>query len=429
MMHFQPPSLHGKGAVGRPLVVAASARESIRLPPAGRLRSKMQTPSRPHSNVELATMTGKALCACYLLSACRRLSHSARAAGPAPGPPHFPGLSLKMSSKTYSSEVRAALAAGGVFAVDKPKDVTSADVVQFILDTICNVLGGKLTKVGHGGTLDPNATGVLVLGVGSGTRMLQSFLDGSKAYEAEVMLGSETDTQDCKGSVVAEAAYDHVTNETLDAALPSFIGDIQQVPPMYSALKVNGQRLYRLAHRGIGVERKARQVTVHKLQVLNFKPPRILLNVECGKGLYIRTLGTDLAHAVGSRGHVSELRRTRSGEVNISDCLSIEEASDAERIANSLQQKALPTRPPSHRRQHLLQQARPEPSWLSRRSTGVRQHSVRRSSRRSKHRDAPRRRPLPPLPLLSPQMPQPLSPPRVVEECLSLRDLLLKGSM
>jgi len=369
----QPRSLlpHIPAVAGLPPVVAAAAIERMRLPAMGASNSKRGCPSRLHSSVSVATtMMGKALCACSLLSTCRKLSHAVRAAGPATGPPPLPAFSRKAPSKTYSSQVQAALEAGGVFAVDKPKDVTSQDVVQFVLDTVCNVLGGTLTKVGHGGTLDPNATGVLVLGVGSGTRMLQSFLDGSKAYEAEVMLGSETDTQDCKGCVVAEAAYDHVTNETLQAALPDFIGDIQQVPPMYSALRINGQRLYRLARRGVEVEREARPVTVHKLKVLNFKPPRILLSVDCGKGLYIRTLGTDLARAVGSVGHVSELRRTRSGEFSISDCLSIKEASDAERIASALRQKELPSRP-GRRRQHLLHRACPEPSRSSRRSTAL----------------------------------------------------------
>ncbi|CAE8640379.1 unnamed protein product, partial [Polarella glacialis] len=197
----------------------------------------------------------------------------------------------------HCRRIGSTLAAGGVFAVDKPRGPTSADIVEVVAQTVREKLGNPAFKVGHGGTLDPEATGVLVLGIGSGTRMMTSFLHGSKAYEATVTMGSETDTEDASGKVVATAPFEHVTKEKMEEIMPQFLGEILQVPPMFSALRVNGKRLYELAHQGVTVEREARKVLVHKLELLAFEPPTFSIRVECGGGLYVRTLGKDLARA------------------------------------------------------------------------------------------------------------------------------------
>lgn len=222
------------------------------------------------------------------------------------------------------------LANGGVFAVDKPAGPTSAEVVAQVLEAVSAKVGSA--KVGHGGTLDPFATGVLVLGLGLGTRMLQRFLHGGKEYVATIKMGSETNTQDGSGSVLRTAAFDDVQRSSLEEALAGFRGTIRQVPPMFSALKVKGQRLYKLAMEGKEVPRDPREVEVHDLELLDFEPPHFTLRVRCGGGLYVRTLGHDIAQAVGTVGHVTSLRRTAVGDFKEADCLSLEEAQVPEKI-------------------------------------------------------------------------------------------------
>lgn len=233
--------------------------------------------------------------------------------------------------------------------MDKPEGPTSADVVALVLEAVMSRLGGAATKVGHGGTLDPFASGVLVIGIGLGTRMLKNFLHGSKTYQATVRMGIETDTQDSAGTTVKTDPFDCVTREALEEVIPSYRGSIMQVPPMYSALKVKGKRLYQLAQAGKEVIRKPREVQVHALDLTSFEPPRFSLHVECGGGLYVRTLGHDLAKAVGTCGHVESLRRTAVGEFLEAECLSLEAAQDPEQIAPRLRRVAVPL-PPRRRR-------------------------------------------------------------------------------
>ncbi|CAE8685509.1 unnamed protein product, partial [Polarella glacialis] len=142
--------------------------------------------------------------------------------------------------------------------------------------------------------------------------------------------------EDASGKVVATAPLEHVTKEKMEEIMPQFLGEILQVPPMFSALRVNGKRLYELAHQGVTVEREARKVLVHKLELLAFEPPTFSIRVECGGGLYVRTLGKDLARAAGTMGHVVSLRRTHVGDFLEEDCLSLEEAKDAANIADRL---------------------------------------------------------------------------------------------
>eukprot|EP00903_Cladosiphon_okamuranus_P016040 g14810.t1 len=186
---------------------------------------------------------------------------------------------------------------------------------------------GPKVKVGHGGTLDPMATGVLVIGVGRGCRELSNYLQGSKAYRAEALLGYETDTQDSDGEATVHGEWGHVTAEGVGAALKRFLGDITQVPPMFSALHKDGQRLYELARKGITVEREARPVTVYSLRQTEPPPrlPLLGLELECGGGFYVRTLIEDLARALGTRGHMTALERTKQGPFEIEDAVHLDD--------------------------------------------------------------------------------------------------------
>lgn len=208
----------------------------------------------------------------------------------------------------------------GLCAVYKPKGCTSADVVARV-KRILNQ-GGKKIKVGHGGTLDPMAEGVLVLGIGDGTKQLTKYLSGSKGYTAVGLLGTAFDTLDITGTETSTASYDHVTTKILDDALPNFRGDIQQLPPMFSALKSKGKRLYDLAREGIEVERELRNVSVYNLELLpHRKLPEFELQIECSGGFYVRSLIADVSTAVNTVGCMSELIRTKQAMFHVRDCL------------------------------------------------------------------------------------------------------------
>jgi tRNA pseudouridine55 synthase len=194
----------------------------------------------------------------------------------------------------------------GVLVVDKPKGVTSFDVVA----EVRRAFGER--RVGHAGTLDPMATGVLPVCLGEATKLVPFLQDGEKVYEAELLLGVTTETQDAEGSVVSRREV-NVGRAQLEAAIPPFVGRILQKPPMHSALRVGGKRLYEFARQGVEVEREARPVEVHAVDVLEFAPPRVRLRVRCGKGTYIRALAADLGEALGCGAHLTALRRTRVG--------------------------------------------------------------------------------------------------------------------
>ncbi len=195
----------------------------------------------------------------------------------------------------------------GVLVVDKPKGITSFDVVR----EVRRALGVK--KVGHTGTLDPMATGVLPVCIGDGTKVAQFITEATKAYDATVKLGATTDTLDAEGKTLATRPVPHLTRELLEAALERFRGPIQQVPPMYSAIKVGGKRLYELARAGEEVERQPRAVTVFELVLRDFSADEVKLSVRCSKGFFVRTLAADLGEALGCGAHLCALRRTQSG--------------------------------------------------------------------------------------------------------------------
>lgn len=206
----------------------------------------------------------------------------------------------------------------GIVIVDKPQGWTSQDVTA----RLRRVFGTR--RIGHGGTLDPMATGVLPVFVGRATRAVEFFEHAEKTYETVLLLGKKTDTQDVTGTVLEERAVD-VTESQVEEVLARFRGEIMQVPPMYSALKVNGQKLYELARKGKQVERQPRPVTVYELTVLSFENNRLSLRVRCSKGTYIRTLCEDIGQALGCLGCMEALRRTQAGEYRLEDAVALED--------------------------------------------------------------------------------------------------------
>ena len=209
----------------------------------------------------------------------------------------------------------------GVINVRKEKGMTSFSVVAR-----CRRIFGQ-KKIGHTGTLDPDAEGVLVVCLGKGTKLVDMLSHGTKTYEAVLMLGCVTDTQDTSGTVLREYEVD-VSPDEAEAAVLSFEGPQMQVPPMYSALKVDGKKLVDLARRGIEVERKAREVTFSDIEILETDLPRIRFRVTCSKGAYIRTLCEDIGMKLGCGGCMESLLRTRTGRFEISEALTLDEISE-----------------------------------------------------------------------------------------------------
>ncbi len=206
-----------------------------------------------------------------------------------------------------------------IINIDKPMDWTSFDVVRKIRNTT------GIKKVGHAGTLDPFATGVLIVLTGKNTKRQNEFMDMPKTYVAEILLGRQTDTGDRTGTVIESAPVPELSESTILAALAEFHGEIEQIPPMYSAKKVNGQKLYKLARKGKTVERKPSLVTIYDIQLTSWSSDQINISVKCGRGTYIRVLAEDIAQKLGTLAHVKELERTAIGDYRVEDALSIPE--------------------------------------------------------------------------------------------------------
>ena len=222
----------------------------------------------------------------------------------------------------------------GFLNLNKPTGRTSSDLVVFVRKRL-----PRGTAVGHGGTLDPEASGVLPVCVGSATRLFDYIVDKRKTYIARIRLGVETDTQDAMGRVVAERPVD-AGEDALRAALPRFVGDILQVPPMYSALKRDGQRLYRLARRGESVELEPRACHVDGIELLGGEGEHVYrLRIDCGKGVYIRTLCHDIGQALGCGAHMQSLERVAAGIFRVEDALTpetVDALAREERLAEAL---------------------------------------------------------------------------------------------
>lgn len=224
----------------------------------------------------------------------------------------------------------------GFLNVNKPLGRTSSDVVVFVRRRL-----PKGTRVGHGGTLDPEASGVLPVCVGAAARLFDYIIDKQKTYVATLKLGQETDTQDATGQVVRECPVS-VTEEDVRRVLGNFTGVIRQVPPMYSAIKKDGKRLYQLARKGESVEIPARECRVDGVQLMqNLGENRYLLRIDCGKGVYIRTLCHDIGQALGCGGHMATLERTAAGAFQLEDAHSLPEI-DALAQEGNLESALLP---------------------------------------------------------------------------------------
>ena len=208
--------------------------------------------------------------------------------------------------------------ANGILVIDKSAGWTSQDVAAKLRGVFHE------RRVGHGGTLDPMATGVLPIFIGRATRAAEFLESTEKEYVAGLRLGVVTDTQDTSGTVL-ETNSACVTRAQLEAALRQFLGPIEQIPPMYSAIKINGQKLYELARRGQEVERKPRSITIHELELLEGADADYLLRVRCSKGTYVRTLCHDLGRALGCGGCMSSLRRTRAGSFTLSQAVTMQQ--------------------------------------------------------------------------------------------------------
>jgi tRNA pseudouridine55 synthase len=211
----------------------------------------------------------------------------------------------------------------GILNIDKPYGITSMDVVR----RVKRASGFK--RVGHGGTLDPVATGVIPICIGQATRMMEYMLDGSKKYRTTIVLGVTTDTYDSQGEVTATADASHLTQEDVESALSPFLGEIEQVPPMYSALKKDGKRLYELARQGIEIEREPRPVSVYEIKLTQWKPPEATVEIHCGRGFYVRSLAYDLGQALGCGGHLTALVRLKASAFTLDEALTLEEAEES----------------------------------------------------------------------------------------------------
>lgn len=221
----------------------------------------------------------------------------------------------------------------GVININKEKGYTSHDVVA----KLRGIVGQK--KIGHTGTLDPDATGVLPVCLGKATKLCDMLTDKSKTYQTVILLGKTTDTQDISGEVLSQGSIEHIDNDVVKRCIGGFVGDYLQVPPMYSALKVNGKKLYELARQGIEVERKARPVVIHEIKILEMNLPRIRMEVSCSKGTYIRTLCHDIGQKLGCGACMEELIRTKASCFDLSHSLTlgqVQELKEAGRLEEIL---------------------------------------------------------------------------------------------
>lgn len=215
---------------------------------------------------------------------------------------------------------------GEIIGIDKPYEWTSFDVVKRIRGAIQRRLGLKKFKVGHAGTLDPLATGVLIVCTGRATRRIEELQNGSKEYIAELRIGATTPSFDLETEIDATMPWEHIQREDIEAVLPRFRGKLMQVPPIYSAVKIDGKRAYKFARKGEEVELKAKPLEISELELLDFENDIIRLRVVCSKGTYIRALARDIGEALATGAHLIALRRTRVGDMTINRCLSVEDA-------------------------------------------------------------------------------------------------------
>lgn len=207
----------------------------------------------------------------------------------------------------------------GIINLDKPKGMTSQEAVTAVKRTL------RVKKAGHAGTLDPLATGVLLILLGEATKVARFLSDLDKEYISKIKLGERTDTLDSEGSIIEKRDVPKISKEEIEDVLSRFLGEIRQVPPMYSALKHSGRPLYELARKGVEIERKERTINIYNIRLLSLYLPYLEIAISCSKGTYIRTLAEDIGIALGTGAHIIELRRTSIGNFNIENSLKINE--------------------------------------------------------------------------------------------------------
>ncbi len=222
----------------------------------------------------------------------------------------------------------------GILLVDKPKGITSHDVV----DRVRRIY--RMKKVGHAGTLDPMATGLMIILVGKATKVSQYMMSMDKEYTGTMKLGEETDSQDAEGEILVTKEVPELTEEGVRAEMKTFLGDQYQTPPMFSAKKVNGQKLYKLARQGKTVQREPRVINISKFEMTDFSLPEISFLVGCSKGAYIRTIAHDLGQKLGCGAHLNVLRRTGIGQFRIEQADTLEVLKEASPTA--LRKKLIP---------------------------------------------------------------------------------------
>lgn len=211
---------------------------------------------------------------------------------------------------------------GEVLYIDKPLRLTSFDVVGRIRWHLCRKLGVKKLKVGHAGTLDPLATGVMIVCTGKATKRIEEFQYATKEYVADIRLGATTPSFDLEKEIDAYYSVEHITEDLVRETLATFVGTIEQVPPAFSACMVDGVRAYELARKGREVELKPKTLVIDEIELLSCNLPDITIRVVCSKGTYIRALARDIGAALHSGAHLTALRRTRVGDVRVEDCVS-----------------------------------------------------------------------------------------------------------
>lgn len=215
---------------------------------------------------------------------------------------------------------------GEIFCIDKPLGWTSFDAVKRLRGALSRRMGIKKLKVGHAGTLDPLATGVMIICTGRATKQIDTLQAGVKEYIADIRLGATTPSFDLEHEIDATYPTEHITRQSVEEVLKSFVGTIEQVPPAFSAVKVDGKRAYDMARKGREVELKAKTLVIDDIELLDCNLPDIRIRVVCSKGTYIRALARDIGLALGSGAHLTGLRRTRVGDVSIDQCLTVDDA-------------------------------------------------------------------------------------------------------
>lgn len=215
---------------------------------------------------------------------------------------------------------------GEVLAFDKPLHWTSFDLVAKVRHNVCRKIGKKKLKVGHTGTLDPLATGVVIVCTGKKTKLIDQLQYDVKEYIATLQLGATTPSFDLEKEIDATYPTEHITRELIDKTIPEFVGEQWQVPPMFSAVQINGKRAYEFARKGESVELKPKLLVIDEIEVLDFdeEKKQLTIRVVCSKGTYIRALARDIGERLGSGAHLTALRRTKVGDTRVEDCLTID---------------------------------------------------------------------------------------------------------